>query len=962
MVGSGQNTDVMVHEVGGKGFAIRVAQLQGEAATGSNRDLPDGEELLNEGSINAAQAELNASGNVYALAIRNSGTIRAKAVVANADGTVRLDGGLGDVINTGKMYAKNAGNEATAAGGKIDIAGQNITASPESIITAAGGEQGGNGGSVKIDSQDTTIVQGMVDVTAPSAGAKGGKVQLLGERVGLFDGAKVDASGGAGGGTVLAGGDYLGGQTPKPELKDLAKQEAEPVKNAKATVMADTAEIKADATVNGDGGKVILWSDDYTGFYGDLFARGGVEGGNGGFIETSSKNNLQAFGNVFLQAANGSGGHWLLDPLNVSIVGTGGTSIPVGGGTFNPTTADTEVNAGSIVTAIQGGNNVTITTFGSQITTNPDGSTSTINQDGDINVGAAITIAAGQLAYGSLVLTATRNIEVNADINFGNATASVVTLETGSAGGISGGGQITLNSTGGLRLVSGSGGTSVQINNPLLAGVAGGIAAVSTGNISITGTSTSVIPVVSIGGTIGISTTGNIDLSGQTAILGGSTLIGANVNIFADADFQFESDRFAGAVQTTQRQRYQGAVTFTENTVLSSGQDIVFGSTVDGSGEVILIVGRQTDLIGLVGSLDPLGAFRQEGGLINFYAEGTSLVPSIQVAGSATFDSADLVLWENTFLRSASDVIFGGDINSSFFDVPAVFNVATTAGNIIFDGQVGATAALGNLTVQAAGTGQIALNQGATTLPGNSPVNTGADGAISLTTANNSVVLAGTIDTRGGLSAGSVLGGNLEVTAGGADSNIQLEGTIRTRGGAMDFKDSVFISGAALLDNTEADTNGTITFADSVFFGGDLNLLSGGAVAFSGDVNGANDVIILVQNDNDLTFAGNLGNTTPLGSLTVQTGGGDVLLASDINTGGGAVSFGMRVRLGDSVIIDTTKLNNSAGGTVQFLQGVIGQQTSAGSFVNDQSYLITSLGTTTANQYTSVGATKANCA
>ena len=176
MVGSGQSTDVMVHEVGGKGFAIRVAQLQGEAATGSNRDLPDGEELLNEGSINAAQAELNASGNVYALAIRNSGTIRAKAVVANADGTVRLDGGLGDVMNTGTMIAKNAGNEATAAGGKIDVAGKNVTASPESIITAAGGELGGNGGSVKIDSQDTTIVYGKVDVTAPSGGATGGMV------------------------------------------------------------------------------------------------------------------------------------------------------------------------------------------------------------------------------------------------------------------------------------------------------------------------------------------------------------------------------------------------------------------------------------------------------------------------------------------------------------------------------------------------------------------------------------------------------------------------------------------------------------------------------------------------------------------------------------------------------------------------------------------------------------------
>ncbi|NCX11764.1 MAG: PEP-CTERM sorting domain-containing protein, partial [Betaproteobacteria bacterium] len=89
----------------------------GESAVGSNHGLPDGEELLNEGEISAAQAELNASGNIYALAIRNNGTIRAKAVVANADGTVRLDGGLGDVQNTGTLIAKNAGDDATAAGG-----------------------------------------------------------------------------------------------------------------------------------------------------------------------------------------------------------------------------------------------------------------------------------------------------------------------------------------------------------------------------------------------------------------------------------------------------------------------------------------------------------------------------------------------------------------------------------------------------------------------------------------------------------------------------------------------------------------------------------------------------------------------------------------------------------------------------------------------------------------------------
>lgn len=149
LVGTGRaedKTEVVLYEKGGAGFAVRVAQLEGEAARGSNHGLPDGEELLNEGVISAAQAELSASGNVYALAIKNSGTVRAKAVIAQADGSVRLDGGLGDVINSGGIYASNLGNEATADGGKIEVTGQNVTTSPESIITAAGGEMGETAG------------------------------------------------------------------------------------------------------------------------------------------------------------------------------------------------------------------------------------------------------------------------------------------------------------------------------------------------------------------------------------------------------------------------------------------------------------------------------------------------------------------------------------------------------------------------------------------------------------------------------------------------------------------------------------------------------------------------------------------------------------------------------------------------------------------------------------------------
>jgi filamentous hemagglutinin family protein len=573
MVGSGQNTDVMVHEVGGKGFAIRVAQLQGEAATGSNRDLPDGEELLNEGTISAAQAELNASGNVYALAIRNSGTIRAKAVVANADGTVRLDGGLGDVMNTGRMYAKNSGDDVTAAGGKIDIAGQNITASPESIITAAGGEQGGNGGSVKIDSQGTTIVQGKVNVAAPSASAKGGKVELMGERVGLLDGAKVDASGGAGGGTVLAGGDYLGGRTPSADLKNLAKQETEPVKNAKATVMADTAEIIADATVDGDGGKIIVWSDEYTGFFGELFARAGAEGGNGGFIETSSKENLQAYGLGNASASNGRAGLWLLDPRNVSIV-TGGTGT-LTAGVFTPSTDNATIAPTTITTALNGGTSVTINTG------------VTGDQAGNITVANAVNTTGNPAS--DLTLSAANNIIVNtgATINLGTSTSADLILTADSdfnglgnittSAALTLGGNATLTAAGPITL-----GALMSANNVFFRGsLAGSTMGINDASGTVQISSTSLTTNLAATGTV---TVGRSDGTGLISIgsLGALNLSGEGYNLALLGTGSSVNFNFTGANTLTLKNGGTMTVNIGTGNLLSPGAattDLTIGTT-----------------------------------------------------------------------------------------------------------------------------------------------------------------------------------------------------------------------------------------------------------------------------------------------------------------------------------------------------------------------------------------------
>ena len=134
------------------------------------------------------------------------------------------------------------------------------------------------------------------------------EVNLLGDRVGLFA-AQVDASGATGGGDVRIGGDYRG--------------EGE-VFNASATYVDAASVIQADALDAGNGGRVIVWSDNVTRFFGKISAQGVQDGG---FVEVSGKQAL-VFPNltdVDLTGQLGEAGTLLLDPENIFIVAGGGT-------------------------------------------------------------------------------------------------------------------------------------------------------------------------------------------------------------------------------------------------------------------------------------------------------------------------------------------------------------------------------------------------------------------------------------------------------------------------------------------------------------------------------------------------------------------------------------------------------------------------------------------------------------
>src|SRR5882724_8945915 len=141
---------------------------------------------------------------------------------------------------------------------------------------------------------------------------------MVGDHVGLLAHAVVDVSGDSKGGTALIGGDTRGGN---PD-----------VRNAERTYVDADAIIRADALSLGNGGKIVVWSDDITRYFGSLSARGGVQGGLGGFAEVSG-HSLTYDGNVNLLGANGSAGMLLLDPHNITIQ-TGGADPLAGNSLF----------------------------------------------------------------------------------------------------------------------------------------------------------------------------------------------------------------------------------------------------------------------------------------------------------------------------------------------------------------------------------------------------------------------------------------------------------------------------------------------------------------------------------------------------------------------------------------------------------------------------------------------------
>ena len=278
-----------------------------------------GGRVENLGSIEAGQVQLAAARQVELV---DSGAPNL---------TVRVEVPAGEVLNLGHL---------SAPGGRIDVHAASVN--QQGLVQAD---------SLGTDAQGRIVLQASQRLTLAAGSqtaAAGGEIQLLGQEVALLDGSRADTSAPAGGGRIYVGGGAGG--------RDAA------VPNARAVYMGPQAELRADATLSGDGGSIWLWSNEATRAHGRFSAQGGPQGGNGGFVETSG-GWLDAQPSLLnLQAAQGRNGLWLLDPNDIRLVSSGPDSNISGGPNFSSTGDSSVLNVATLAAALNAGNSVTVAT------------------------------------------------------------------------------------------------------------------------------------------------------------------------------------------------------------------------------------------------------------------------------------------------------------------------------------------------------------------------------------------------------------------------------------------------------------------------------------------------------------------------------------------------------------------------------------------------------------------------
>ena len=380
-----------------------------------------------------------------------------------------------------------------------------------------------------------------------------------------------------------------------------------------------------------------------------------------------------------------------------------------------------------------------------------------------------------------------------------------------------------------------------------------------------------------------------------------------------------------GSVTTKGLQDYQGAVTIGAATTLDSSAGngaITFEKTLDGGFDLTATAGTGlTTFTGAVG-----GTAR----LASLTVTGTSAINggSVTTTGLQDYKDAATIGAATTLDSSAGNgtITFEKTLDGGF-DLTATAGTGLTT----FTGAVGSIAKLASLTV----TGTSAINGGSVSTTGlqdyKGAATLGAATLIDSSANNGAITFEKTLD--GGFDLTAMAGTGLTTFTGAVGSTAKLASLVVTgasaiNGGAVTttglqyYKGAATIGAATLLDSSAG--NGAITFGNTLDGGFALTTKAGTGLT---------------------SFAGNVGQTNPLGALTVSgpalftafgvlTSGaqdyqGAVSLATpsilfDSTPGNGAITF-------EKTVDGLSSLTARAGTGLTTFRGTVGATTELGS-------------------------------
>lgn len=658
-------------------FSGGIFDLNGSNSYTQLNGSPLGFEFANKGIlINEGNLRVNAGQSLTLMAhqVINTGTLGA------AGGTVNVaavpESGLVRVSQEGMLLSLEIPQERLPAASIIQptdlptlLTGGNGYPAVNTVIQNADGTIRLVHDSTKIPlTTNTAVIGGTIDVSH-AAGA-GGKITIAGQgsNIALIN-AQLNAAGNAGGGTILVGGDYLGGTTGTNRLDRSF--------NAENLFINSGTSLNADALNQGDGGTIINWADNSTRFYGQISARGGTLSGNGGFVEVSGKQYLNFQGTVDTTAPNGTTGTLLLDPTDIYIIdGTSdfnitSTSPFEAASNFYPYS---ELTIGTLLSALNSSNVIVTTASTASGTGNiyvqtPISSSSTnsltLQADNNIIIGHPISL------QGSLILQAQGLIQ---NQEFQNNPINI------SAANISANAPIQTNGTN----------ITLQASGNILLPSIGNVLSTSGGSINLQSSG----GLISLGGSLNASS-GTIQVTGNTNLLNSTNFSGGNISFNGNI-----SGNYPLSITSTGQTTVTGAINIA-NLIIKAGGNIQLSNVTTSSGIYLDNTNNMTFTAANITANNLQTT--QSNGSIRVFASNDVVLGNVVSAGGPIGIFALRSLSTGNISNNGGFVYLGSNIDANVGDI------TTGGGN--FEAFVGRFLKLGNLNTAGSG-GNVSLIAG----------------------------------------------------------------------------------------------------------------------------------------------------------------------------------------------------------------------------------------------------------